>query len=452
MSTETANKKRKSSSDAVSATKKVKTDKSASKPAPLKSALKKTVPKDEVAVKKTKTSKTSEKRPAKDIPVTEKPTKAKAAKETAAKETAAKETAAKETAAKEKPAKEIAVKEKPVKAKKDVVKEEVAQTEKPAKKKAAKAAPKVVEAIAKDDENDDLGLEDTIDSGAALTEDQTAALIAGFSSSEDEAEEEEDGVAIAKLPQVPSMADVQKRIKDATASDPERSPGVVYVGRVPHGFYEPQMRAYFSQFGTIKNMRLARNRKTGKSQHYAFIEFSSKAVAEIVAKTMDKYLLFGHIMQVRIVPQEQVKENMWKGTGRRKKPAPRNRLEGSALKRGKVREDWEKKIEAEEKKRAAKAEQLKEMGYEFEMPAVKAVGDVPVKQKAIEDANVPAAEDEKKQSAAEVLKEVLIGERPVDSVPAAEAEIIVEEVKKVSKKRASMEGKTTTKKAKKVKT
>ncbi|KAK5724319.1 nucleolar protein [Elasticomyces elasticus] len=436
MSTETANKKRKSSSDAVSATKKVKTDKSASKPAPLKSALKKTVPKDEVAVKKTKSSKTSEKRPAKDIPVAEKP---------------AKEKAVKETAVKEKPAKEVAQKEKPIKAKKDVVKE-VAQPEKPSKKKAAKAVPKAVEAVAEDDENDDLGLEDTIDSGAALTEDQTAALIAGFSSSEDEAEEEEDGVAIAKLPQVPSMADVQKRIKDATASDPERSPGVVYVGRVPHGFYEPQMRAYFSQFGTIKNMRLARNRKTGKSQHYAFIEFSSKAVAEIVAKTMDKYLLFGHIMQVRIVPQEQVKENMWKGTGRRKKPAPRNRLEGSALKRGKVREDWEKKIEAEEKKRAAKAEQLKEMGYEFEMPAVKAVGDVPVKQKAIEDANVPAAEDEKKQSAAEVLKEVLMGERPVDSVPAAEAEIIVEEVKKVSKKRASMEGKTTTKKAKKVKT
>ncbi|KAK5755283.1 nucleolar protein [Elasticomyces elasticus] len=446
MSTETANKKRKSSGDAVSATKKVKTDKSASKPAPLKSALKKTVPKDEVAVKKTKTSKTSEKRPAKDIPVTEKP-----AKEAPAKETATKGKPAKETAVKEKPVKENAVKEKPVKAKKDVV-QEAAQPEKPAKKKAAKAAPKVVEAVAEDDEDNDLGLEDTIDSGAALTEDQTAALIAGFSSSEDEAEEEEDGVAIAKLPQVPSMADVQKRIKDATAADPESSPGVVYVGRVPHGFYEPQMRAYFSQFGTIKNMRLARNRKTGKSQHYAFIEFSSKAVAEIVAKTMDKYLLFGHIMQVRIVPQEQVKENMWKGTGRRKKPAPRNRLEGSALKRGKVREDWEKKIEAEEKKRAAKAEQLKEMGYEFEMPAVKAVGDVPVKPKAIEDVNVPEAEDEKKLSAAEVLKEVLMGERPVESVPAAEAETIVEEVKKVSKKRASIDGKTTTKKAKKVKT
>ncbi|KAK3631510.1 nucleolar protein [Elasticomyces elasticus] len=440
MSTETANKKRKSSGDAVSATKKVKTDKSASKPAPLKSALKKTVPKDEVAVKKTKTSKTSEKRPAKDIPVAEKPTKAKAAKE---------------TAMKEKPAKEIAVKEKPVKAKKDVVKEEVTQPEKSTKKKGAKAVSKAVEAVAEDNEDDDLGLEDTIDSGAALTEDQTAALIAGFSSSEDEAEEEEDGVAIAKLPQVPSMADVQKRIKDATAADPERSPGVVYVGRVPHGFYEPQMRAYFSQFGTIKNMRLARNRKTGKSQHYAFIEFSSKAVAEIVAKTMDKYLLFGHIMQVRIVPQEQVKENMWKGTGRRKKPAPRNRLEGSALKRGKVREDWEKKIEAEEKKRAAKAEQLKEMGYEFEMPAVKAVGDVPVKpktMKTIEDANVPEAEGDKKLSAAEVLKEVLAGERPVESVPAAEAETIVEEVKKVSKKRSSMDGKTTMKKAKKVKT
>jgi len=36
---------------------------------------------------------------------------------------------------------------------------------------------------------------------------------------------------------------------------------VVYVGRIPHGFYEEQMRAYFSQFGVIKNLRLSRNKK-----------------------------------------------------------------------------------------------------------------------------------------------------------------------------------------------
>lgn len=73
--------------------------------------------------------------------------------------------------------------------------------------------------------------------------------------------------------------------------------GVVYVGRVPHGFFEEQMRAYFSQFGDILNLRLSRNKKTGKSKHYAFIEFSSNSVARIVAETMHNYLLFGHLLQ-----------------------------------------------------------------------------------------------------------------------------------------------------------
>ena len=36
---------------------------------------------------------------------------------------------------------------------------------------------------------------------------------------------------------------------------------VVYVGRIPHGFYEDQMRKFFSQFGDIQNLRLSRNRK-----------------------------------------------------------------------------------------------------------------------------------------------------------------------------------------------
>jgi len=37
--------------------------------------------------------------------------------------------------------------------------------------------------------------------------------------------------------------------------------GVVYLSRIPHGFYEDQLRAYFSQFGDITRLRLSRNKK-----------------------------------------------------------------------------------------------------------------------------------------------------------------------------------------------
>ena len=38
---------------------------------------------------------------------------------------------------------------------------------------------------------------------------------------------------------------------------------VVYLGHIPHGFYEEQMKGFFSQFGTVTRLRLARNRKAG---------------------------------------------------------------------------------------------------------------------------------------------------------------------------------------------
>lgn len=38
-------------------------------------------------------------------------------------------------------------------------------------------------------------------------------------------------------------------------------PGVVYVGHLPHGFYEEQLVSYFSQFGAVDKVKVARNKK-----------------------------------------------------------------------------------------------------------------------------------------------------------------------------------------------
>lgn len=51
--------------------------------------------------------------------------------------------------------------------------------------------------------------------------------------------------------------------------------GVIYLGRIPHGFFEDQMRAYFSQFGDVTRLRLSRNKKVRISSslrsNHAFI-------------------------------------------------------------------------------------------------------------------------------------------------------------------------------------
>ncbi|CAI0464487.1 unnamed protein product [Linum tenue] len=88
---------------------------------------------------------------------------------------------------------------------------------------------------------------------------------------------------------------------------------VLYIGRIPHGFYESEMEAYFSQFGKIKRLRVVRNRKTGKSKHYGFLQFEDPEVAAIVADCMHNYLLFEHLLQVHLIPQEQVHPKLWRG-------------------------------------------------------------------------------------------------------------------------------------------
>jgi nucleolar protein 15 len=107
----------------------------------------------------------------------------------------------------------------------------------------------------------------------------------------------------------------------AADGGPEEDRGVMYVGHLPNGFFEHEMRAYFSQFGTVTRLRVSRNKRTGASKGYAFIEFESADVCEIAAKTMDHYLLFNHILRCKVIPKEQVPEGLWKGANRRFKYA-----------------------------------------------------------------------------------------------------------------------------------
>jgi nucleolar protein 15 len=138
------------------------------------------------------------------------------------------------------------------------------------------------------------------------------------------------------------------------------------------------MKKYFSQFGRVKRLRLSRNKKTGASKHYAFVEFQSGEVADIVARTMDNYLLFGHILRCKLIPADQVNENLFKGAGERFKVDPRNKKAGLQMERGVERAQWEKRVENENKRRTGRNKALKEeFGYEFKAPALKGVNDVP---------------------------------------------------------------------------
>lgn len=283
------------------------------------------------------------------------------------------------------------------------------------KKKRSKATPK--------SKAGDVTIGD--EQGQAEDEDDTffadTAYLAGFESSGDDRDGSDIDFPSDTTKSIPPL-DRKTQAKAIKAASSTSGPGYVYIGRIPHGFYEHQMRAYFSQFGTITRLRLSRNRTTGHSKHFAFLEFQSEEVAKIVAATMDNYLLFGHILKVKLVPQEQLHPDTFKGANKRFVPVPWAKIQGRQLAMPKERGVWEKKIEKEKEKRSKKAEKLKDIGYEFEAP-LKGVESVPIKgKKGVEDVTV----EEEEQTL-------------ITQGGEGDGSLVVEEVKKV--KRAKGKGK-----------
>ncbi|XP_014485868.1 PREDICTED: MKI67 FHA domain-interacting nucleolar phosphoprotein [Dinoponera quadriceps] len=81
--------------------------------------------------------------------------------------------------------------------------------------------------------------------------------------------------------------------------------GIVYIGHIPHGFYEEQMKDYFEQFGKVTRIRVARSKRTGKSRGYGYVEFMHKEVAKIAAETMNNYLMCGRLLKATYIPPEK---------------------------------------------------------------------------------------------------------------------------------------------------
>jgi len=126
------------------------------------------------------------------------------------------------------------------------------------------------------------------------------------------------------------------------------------------------MRGFFSQFGDIKKLRLSRNKRTGKSKHYAFIEFESSEVAKAVASMMNSYILYGHKLVCGVVPLEKLHPQTFKGANKTFKKIPWKKIareQHNKTREPKQAEKLVKKLMSKEKK---KRQKLKDLGINYE--------------------------------------------------------------------------------------
>lgn len=174
-------------------------------------------------------------------------------------------------------------------------------------------------------------------------------------------------------------AKTTKQLKDKilkkknTKKEEQDERGVIYLGHIPYGFFEEQMKCFFSQFGKVTRIRLSRSKKSGRSKGYAFVEFEDKEVAEIVAETMNDYLMYGRRMKCEIIPKEKVNENTFKGANKRfVVPHTINRHRAVHNKK-RSPEEYQKSIDKLLEKEEKRRKKIEEFGIDYEFPGYSAI-------------------------------------------------------------------------------
>uniref|UniRef100_A0A914V4U1 RRM domain-containing protein n=2 Tax=Plectus sambesii TaxID=2011161 RepID=A0A914V4U1_9BILA len=92
---------------------------------------------------------------------------------------------------------------------------------------------------------------------------------------------------------------------ESTTPAPTPSAAIM-LNHIPEGFFERAMYDYFTQFGTVRRVRVARSKKTGNFKGYAFVLFTDVDVAQIAAEAMDGYLMFEKRMTCKRLMNDQI--------------------------------------------------------------------------------------------------------------------------------------------------
>merc|ERR1712013_406396 len=144
--------------------------------------------------------------------------------------------------------------------------------------------------------------------------------LAGIAAKAQEAEKLKSSESAAFLAISSPAGDLQEEEQTVRKPQDLKNRAVIYISHIPHGFYEKAMRAFFGQFGSVTNLRLGRSKKTGRSCGFAFVEFKYREVAEVVAESMNNYLMFDRLLKCSVVPKERTSKAIFRGKVKEHKP------------------------------------------------------------------------------------------------------------------------------------
>ena len=72
----------------------------------------------------------------------------------------------------------------------------------------------------------------------------------------------------------------------------------LYVGNLPYLTTDDELRTLFTQAGTVTSVAVIKDRDTGTSKGFGFVEMSTQAEAQHAIKLLDNYQLGEHSLKV----------------------------------------------------------------------------------------------------------------------------------------------------------
>jgi len=167
------------------------------------------------------------------------------------------------------------------------------------------------------------------------------------------------------------IAEVEANKKKVTEIKPSDPRGVMYLGHLPYGFFEKQMRMFFEQFGVVTRIKLSRNKKTGKPKHYAFVEFLDPIVAKIVTDTMHGYIMFSRVLVCKEIPPDQVHPKMFVGANRRFIPKDTKTNHAKQVNKERTVSETAKRVKRLLERENQKRRKLQKLGITYDFPGYK---------------------------------------------------------------------------------
>jgi len=88
----------------------------------------------------------------------------------------------------------------------------------------------------------------------------------------------------------------------------------IYVGNLPSGVSEEEIREMFVKYGEVESVTLVKDRFSGQSKGFGFVDMPSNSEADQVIKALNKSMLQGKEIKVnQVQPQKRGKKNSRRG-------------------------------------------------------------------------------------------------------------------------------------------